>query len=622
MQKKIIKSISIVVTLATFITILVTFLMQSYSLKQRINTKISSNIYNISKLIEDNSKSISELKENLNSDYISKTNAVAYIIQQNPQIIESKQALDEIADAIDVDEIHVTDEEAVIRWGTVTEYLGFDFKTSEQANEFVTILTDNVKSIAQEPQPNGAAGILFQYIGVPRLDRPGIIQIGMEPKRLIEVLEKNRIDNVIDNYNLGENEFIFALNVSDNTIAYFNDSDFIGKSYLDIGLNKEPTDYLEKYNSVNINGTKLYITAQQVNDYYIFSGYTKSNMYAERNKQIIILALSDMVIIFVLLLFINFTLSKKIITKIKNIVEQLTKITNGDLNIIVKEEGYEEFEILSDKINVMVSSIKKKINESNELLSSQSSILEKVKYAADTIADMSNETYSASEQVASGSLSQKETMQKINDSVNLLSQEVLNDSERAKQSGELTKQAENAVIESEKNINELIELLSKVNNMGNRAKDVIKEINDISSQTNILAVNASIEAARVGEAGKGFIVVSANIKELSDKSAEAAKNTAQIINKIIKLMNNGSNLADETKKSLDNVSQKAKKSSNCTNEIIIAANKQVIHIGKIKDNCEHFNQIIGNNSSLAEESKNVVNSLLKEIERLRQIKIY
>jgi len=622
MQKKIIKSISIVITLAMFITILVTFLMQSQSLKQRINAKISANIYNISELIENNNKSIAELKENLNSDYISKTNAVAYIIQQNPQIIESKQILDEIADTIDVDEIHVTDEDAVIRWGTVPRYYDFDFKTSEQAKEFITILTDNVKSIAQEPQANGAAGILFQYIGVPRLDRPGIVQIGMEPKRLAKVLEENEIDNVISNYNLGENEFIFALNVSDNTIAYFNDSNFIGKNYSDIGLNKEPTNYLEKYNYVNINGTKLYLTAQQVDDYYIFSGYAKSNMYDERNKQIIILALSDIVIIFVLLLFINFTLSKKIIIKIKNIVEQLTKITNGDLNIIVKEQGYEEFEILSDKINVMVSSIKNKINESSELLSSQSAILEKIKCVANTIADMSNETYFVSEQVASGSFSQKETMQKINDSINLLSCEVSNDSERAKESGELTKQAENAVIESKKNLNELIELLSKVNDMGKKAKDVMKEIDDISSQTNILAVNASIEAARVGEAGKGFIIVSANIKELSNKSAEAAKNTAQIINKIIKLMNDGNNLADETRKSLDNVSQKAKESSDCTNEIITAANKQVTHIGKIKDNCEHFNQIIGNNSSLAEESKNVVNSLLKEVERLRQIKIH
>ena len=107
-----------------------------------------------------------ELTDQLNADYIAKAEAFAEMIKLDPSILDDSKRLDEIMNLLDVDELHVTDEKGIIQWGTVPAYFGFDFASGDQTKPFLKILSDPSFKLAQEPQPNGAEGKLFQYIGV------------------------------------------------------------------------------------------------------------------------------------------------------------------------------------------------------------------------------------------------------------------------------------------------------------------------------------------------------------------------------------------------------------------------------------------------------------------------
>ena len=205
--------------------------------------------------LEERETTIAELTENLNEEYISKANSFAYMVKYDPSIIESADELEKIRVMLGVDELHVTDDKAVIQWGTVPGYFGFDFNTSDQTKPFLPILDDDTLEIAQEPQPNGTEGKLFQYVSVPRRDSKGIVQIGMEPVRLTETLAETQPDVILGNLTVGNTGTIFAINKSDGTFAAFYDAAYIGTPAADIGLNDAViAKCMGSSDSVSING--------------------------------------------------------------------------------------------------------------------------------------------------------------------------------------------------------------------------------------------------------------------------------------------------------------------------------------------------------------------------------
>jgi len=133
--------------------------------------------------------------------HIRQAKTLAYMIEQDPGLLDYDTGgfsyrLAEIARTMGVDEVHVTDQNGVIRWGNVQEFYGFDFHASEQTRELLPVLT-NHEVIAQEPRPRGIDGVMFQYISVPRLDQPGIVQVGVSMKSVMELRDSMDYRSVI-----------------------------------------------------------------------------------------------------------------------------------------------------------------------------------------------------------------------------------------------------------------------------------------------------------------------------------------------------------------------------------------------------------------------------------------
>ena len=140
MQKKFIKVASIIIALAMVVTLLIVFCFQSLLTYQDGRERLNYLMDDIERHLMENEEQIAQLKQTTNEDYLARTRAFAYMIQEDPTILESEQELKKIMTLLDVDELHVIDENGIIRWGTVSDYFGFDMSGSEQTVPFMELL--------------------------------------------------------------------------------------------------------------------------------------------------------------------------------------------------------------------------------------------------------------------------------------------------------------------------------------------------------------------------------------------------------------------------------------------------------------------------------------------------
>jgi len=145
--------------------------------------------------------------------------------------------LQELTDRLIVDQLHVIDKDGIIVGSSIEDYIGFDMKSGEQSNAFMVIVEDPSKEIVQEPQVNVAEGIVMQYIGVARTDDKGLVQVGVRPEVLENMLANSTIDVVMKTIDFGEKGYVYAIS-SDGEILAHKNQDLIGKTAKVITIQK------------------------------------------------------------------------------------------------------------------------------------------------------------------------------------------------------------------------------------------------------------------------------------------------------------------------------------------------------------------------------------------------
>ena len=166
----------------------------------------------------------------------------------------------------------------------------------------------------------------------------------------------------------------------------------------------------------------------------------------------------------------------------------------------------------------------------------------------------------------------------------------------------MSREADVSVQESNRYMRDFAEAMQEIDEKSKQIGNIIKTIDDIAFQTNILALNAAVEAARAGTAGKGFSVVADEVRNLAQKSAEAAKHTSELIEDTTAAIQRSVQLADETERALQTVAEKSARSERKIREISDACAAQAENTEQINQGITQISTVIQNNSALAEQT--------------------
>ena len=242
------------------------------------------------------------------------------------------------------------------------------------------------------------------------------------------------------------------------------------------------------------------------------------------------------------------------------------------------------------------------------------------------IQNVSNEVSSAADQVASssndladGATNQAAVVEELTATVAGVFEQVENNSKSAKEISGRVDELGNAILESNGKMHEMVDSMHEINEASNEIDKIIATINEIASQTNLLALNASIEAARAGEAGKGFAVVANQVNSLADQSAQAAKESAMLIETSVKAVEKGMVIAGQTAAQLEDVAENSKIITEEVTNIAETLETQTTEIQQINEGIEQINDVVQTNSATSEECAAASQQMSSEAENLREM---
>ena len=223
-------------------------------------------------------------------------------------------------------------------------------------------------------------------------------------------------------------------------------------------------------------------------------------------------------------------------------------------------------------------------------------------YSANLVSNASVQLSSAGQQLSEGSAKQAASLEETSATMDQTSSMVKKNAENTREANSLSEEANKAAISGVSRMDSMIDSMDELKKSSTEIAKIIKIIDDIAFQTNMLALNAAVEAARAGDAGLGFAVVAEEVRNLAQKSAEAAKDTAEIIERNIELSAAGANISDEINESLKQITKKTEDVNHIIAEIAAAGDEQAKGTQQVTEAIGQIENVVQENAATAEES--------------------
>ena len=277
-------------------------------------------------------------------------------------------------------------------------------------------------------------------------------------------------------------------------------------------------------------------------------------------------------------------------------------ITEGDLTRTIRVDGRDEVAALLQALSAMQANLARVVSgvrANSEIVASASA---QISQGNNDLSSRTEEQASALEQTAS--------------SMEQLSSTVKQNADNARQANQLAIGASTVALSAGDEVGRVVDTMKGINDSSKKIVDIISVIDSIAFQTNILALNAAVEAARAGEQGRGFAVVAAEVRNLAQRSADAAKEIKTLISDSVERVEQGSTLVDRAGVTMQEVLASIRRVTDIMGEISAASSEQSSGVSQVEQAVTQMDQATQQNAALVEESAAAAESLKAQAQKL------
>ncbi len=290
-----------------------------------------------------------------------------------------------------------------------------------------------------------------------------------------------------------------------------------------------------------------------------------------------------------------------------------------DVSYILNQIGNNNWRIYTNNKGAYVGEWAN-LNESIEkMIKTVTSSLLEVSLSADQISADSDQIAQGAQQLAASSEEQSASIETLSITLNDVSDKVNKNLENSKQAADFAKVSEEVTKVTLVDMKNMQKAMLEISSASENISKIVKVIDDISFQTNILALNASVEAARAGSAGSGFAVVADEVRNLAQKSAEAAKDITNLIEHSILSVQNGVDLYDKTNMSFEKLAKNVNSMVEIIEDISASSEQQTFGVNQISSEIKEISSTIHHNSATSEESAASSEQLAAQANILNQV---
>lgn len=389
---------------------------------------------------------------------------------------------------------------------------------------------------------------------------------------------------------------------------------------------------IDNYNPVAVEAGQIVLQfTNQQND--IAEGNFNSAMNSQRIQMTLSITISAIAVAFAVVMAVM--LIRAVVVPVQEMQRLMEDMEAGHLDVVAKYESRDELGMLANSIRATLKFLQdvigdvdylltgfgngdftvstrigeKYVGDYKSLLTSMSKLkenlsgtLSQINQSADQVSAGSDQVSSGAQALSQGATEQASSVEELAATINEISNNIEQNAKNAELASTNSEHVKEQAEESGKRMQEMLSAMEDISNTSGEIGKIIKTIEDIAFQTNMLSLNAAVEAARAGAAGKGFAVVADEVRNLAAKSADASKNTSALIEGALQAVERGTKIANETDSALNDVVSGVGDVAATIDQISSASKDQSDAVRQVTLGIDQISSVVQTNSATAEES--------------------
>jgi Methyl-accepting chemotaxis protein len=473
---------------------------------------------------------------------------------------------------------------------------------------------------------------------------------------VVGVYKYDAINDIISSINLGKNGMAYMANHA-GIVTGHPDQSLVLEGYTLSQISDGNDDAISRITTDEtgstefpIDGKKMLVAFSPIRgtQWSLVIQVPKSDYNHLINRAMLVAVLLTLAVL-VLSILIVLRLARSISRPVKSVTNRMVSLSDGDLHTeTVSVQTEDELGIMAKTLNDTVESVNQYISDIQQVLTqiadgnlgvepqvdykgdfilirdSLASIVQSMnetisgfRSAAVRLAEMAEELSGQSGQLHHASLEQHESAASLVDEVNQAKERLADVTESSSQTRVKTEEITQCIQRANAQMSALSGAMNDISSNAHEITKIAKAIEDISFQTNILALNASVEAARAGSAGSGFAVVANEVQNLAVKSAEAAQSATEMISNTLAIIQTGVGLNADTASSLDAISDVSAQISSISDQLVVAVEGQASALSTMEERIDAISAITDRNLQSSEGTSKASQLLASEAEKLQ-----